>query len=131
MSDVEATKKSLLSAPWRKVGELVVEGEAGTVTLVIRRPPPKAHMDLLDEVRKAGLLNEKNEPVNEQAGLEMAARLFAPMLFLKDAIRPLFTAEEFIEAPWFSEACEACTAGLHGTKAMVEVAKGNSEATPT
>jgi hypothetical protein len=124
-NSTEAIKKSLLNAPWRKVGELTVEGEGGRVELIIRRPPPKHSADMLQKLREDKLVDEKGDPVSNEAGLEMAARMFAPMLFLPGGVRALLSPAELLEAPWFEEAAEACKEALKGTKAMVEDAKGN------
>ncbi|MFL5344356.1 MAG: hypothetical protein ACJ8AT_06170 [Hyalangium sp.] len=120
----EAVKQSLLKAQWKKMGELQVEGEDGGVTLLIRRPPPKATKRILDQCRQDGLVDAKGEPTTQEAGLEVAARMFAPMLFLPGEKAALFTPEELSEAPWFTEATEACAAAL-GVKSAVEAAKGN------
>jgi len=125
VDNADAVKLSLRNAQWRKVGELTVEGEAGIVTLFIRRPPPKVIFSLFEECRKEGLLTDKNEPTSELAGLDFSARLCAPMLFLPGGLRPLLTSKEFEDMPWFLEAVEACQTLVLGAK-EVEAARGNS-----
>ncbi|MBN1208085.1 MAG: hypothetical protein JXB05_24690 [Myxococcaceae bacterium] len=124
-TNVEALKSSIRNGPWQLAGEFTVEGESGPVTLVIRRPPMKIAQKQLEELRAAGLVNEKNEPVSNEAGLELAARMFAPMVFLPKAIRPLFTPEELTDLPCFDALAAACMKAMGSTKQLVEEAKGN------
>jgi hypothetical protein len=131
-TNTDDIKRNLSNAPWRKAGELAVEGQDGVESkLFIRRPPPKYSSDMLKRLKAEGLVDEKGEPVSTDAALEMAARMFAPMIYLPGAVRPLYTPAELLEVPWFTEAAEACKEALKGTKALVEEAKGNSEATPS
>lgn len=125
MSDNAAVKSSLLKAPWKKVGELEVEAAAGArVLLYIRRPPPKASTRGLKACQEAGLVDAKGEATSPENGVEFAARMFAPMIFLPGEDTPLFTPEELAEAAWFNEAAEACKAALD-MRGSVEAAKGN------
>jgi hypothetical protein len=127
MSDLnaDAIRNSLLNSQWKKAGELELEGEAGKVLLFVRRPPPKAHLAKLQECRERGLVDSKDEPTTPNAALEMAAILFAPMLFLPGAVVPLFTPEQFVALPFFMEACEACKKAIAPVSALVEDAKKN------
>lgn len=122
----EDVKSLLLAGPWRKAGTLEVEGADGSkVELIIRRPPPKAALDFTKEARKLGLVDEQGEQISDEKGLEFAARMFAPMVYLPGAVRPLFTWEELLNAPFFMELSEACKAAISPVKEQVEAAKGN------
>ncbi|WP_224364228.1 hypothetical protein [Hyalangium versicolor] len=129
--NVDELKANLLSAPWRKYKDVTVEGTTGPVQLVIRRPPDARVAELLRKAKEEGLLTEKGEPTSPEAGLRLRARVVALTLFAPNAVRPLFTEEEVLEAPFLPELGDDCTAALAGTGASLEKLKGNSAATPT
>ena len=119
-----AVKNSLLNAPWKRVGTMTLEGAAGPVTLVIRRPPPKIAAKLLKSCEADGLADAEGRPTSPEHAITLAARLHAPMLYLEGASEPLFTPDEFTDLPDFQAACEACQAALSVT-GQIEAAKGN------
>lgn len=123
--DTEAIKRSMMNAPWCKIGEFFAQGEAGDVRLEIRRPPPKVNIEMMARARREGLIDAQDKPTSAEAGLRFAAMMFSGMVFLPGAHRALFKEEEFIDLPFFEDLVAACTAALKPTQAAVEEAKGN------
>jgi hypothetical protein len=131
MSDnmnLDAVRASLKRAPWRKVAEVEVEGEAGATCLLVRRPPNERMMALHRDWRERGLLGENGETPTPENGAQMGRELLALVLFLPNAPKQLFTQEELVEVAWVDEVLPKVMAAISPAKG-VEDAKGNSSAT--
>jgi hypothetical protein len=123
--NVDAVKASLRGAQWRKVKDVEVEGSGGKVTLTVRRVPMEKLVALRKTWREEGLLTEKDEPKDAEAALEINRRLVAMVLFLPDAVRPLFTPDELREVAWVDDLLPQVQEAFTPITKAVETAKGN------
>ncbi|RKH09329.1 phage tail protein [Corallococcus sp. CA047B] len=82
--------------------------------------------------RKAGELDDKNHPVDEDAGMHFLARIAIVCLYHPGGVRRVFEQEENAAVknePWLDEYGKDFSAAFGGP--TVEEARGNSEATPS
>ncbi|QRK08079.1 hypothetical protein JQX13_50400 [Archangium violaceum] len=129
-------KSKLGNANWRKYKDTTIDVDGEELAVVIRRAPPGVAVQVLEEARKTGDVDEENNPKGESGAMRLLARMVATVLFEPGAVRPLFdrTNEEDITtittAPWLLDISDDATAALGASGAVVEKMKGNSEATP-
>jgi hypothetical protein len=127
-------KQKLAGAQWRlHLKRTITVGEE-ELEVVIRRPPEGAIMAAFAAAQQAGEVDAERKPTSDGAAVRLMARMTALCLFAPGGLRPLFAQSELdtlLDAPWLLELQKDVTAALsHGTT-LVEVAKGNSDATPS
>ncbi|QRK06046.1 hypothetical protein JQX13_38870 [Archangium violaceum] len=129
-------KKKLGNATWRKYKDTTIDVDGEPLALVIRRAPEGVAVQVLDEARKAGDIDQDGKPIGETGAMRLLARMVATVTFEPGAVRPIFdrTSDEDLAnisvAPWLMDIKDDATAALAATGTVVEKLKGNSEATP-